>query len=61
MEKNESFLLQKDFTSNEKYNNVYFKQRENYAKSIINNLKKYWSEIDNESKENFRYLSYSNN
>lgn len=47
MNQNENFLLNNDFI-----NNTVNSDNVDYAKSIMNNLKKYWNDMDNESKDN---------
>ena len=53
MSKNETFLIKCDFVSNDLDKD----SQSDYANSIMNNLKKYWSIMDEESKENiWKYL-----
>lgn len=47
MNQNENFLLNNDFINTTVNNDSV-----DYAKSIMNNLKKYWNDMDNESKDN---------
>tara|TARA_B100001094_G_C18038141_1_gene723643 strand:+ start:640 stop:1026 length:387 start_codon:yes stop_codon:yes gene_type:complete len=47
MSQNENFLLNNDFINNNVNND-----KVDYAKSIMNNLKKYWNDMDKESKDN---------
>ena len=53
LDKNEEFLLNANFLNNINVDNTKLE----YAESIINNLRKYWSKLDEESKENiWKYL-----
>ena len=56
MNKNESFLKEHDFVSDtDAAQNS--KDTQDYANSIMTNLKKYWNDIDEESKDNiWKYL-----
>tara|TARA_Y100000385_G_scaffold281767_1_gene335119 strand:+ start:5585 stop:5971 length:387 start_codon:yes stop_codon:yes gene_type:complete len=47
MNQDENFLLNNDFI-----NNTVNNDNVDYAISIMNNLKKYWNDMDNESKDN---------
>lgn len=56
LEKNEDFLLCNDFVEDNK-DNLARKNRTDYARCVINNLRKYWLKMDDESKENiWKYL-----
>lgn len=56
LQKNEIFLLQNDFV-NDNRDNLERRNRSDYARVVIENLRKYWMEMDDESKDNiWKYL-----
>ena len=56
MEKDEEFLMKNNFIDEENFNEI-SNQKMDYAEGIISNLRKYWSSMDDESKENiWKYL-----
>ena len=55
MSKDEEFLMNNNFTEDD--NIEIINQKIDYAESIIANLRKYWSSMDDDSKENiWKYL-----
>lgn len=56
MEKDEEFLMKNNFIDEKNFNEI-SNQKMDYAEGIISNLRKYWSSMDDESKENiWKYL-----
>ena len=49
LKEDENFFLQTDFLKDP---SVDEEDKTNYAETIMNNLKKYWKELDDESKQN---------